>query len=284
MSLSLLLTNASLRAASFIVTIYGDVVEPRGGAIWVGNLIEICAAVGISETLVRTAVSRLVAAGQLTGEREGRRSYYRLTAAAQTDFAAAARLLFGPADEPLWRFVYLSGPVFETDARALEQAGYTRLGPRLSIGARPLPRLSEGAMAFTAEAAGAGSGLKELASEHWDLFTYADAYRVFLQRFGKFSAELAEGKKLSPIDSLAARLLLVHQYRIIVLHDPRLPAAALPDDWPHTDVRRLFAELYVRLSKKADDFVARTFLTADGPLPAQTSATDHRINELLAII
>lgn len=284
MSLSLLLSNASLRAASFIVTIYGDVVEPRGGAIWIGNLIETCAEVGISETLVRTAVSRLVAAGQLTGEREGRRSYYRLTEAAQTDFAAAARLLFGPADQPMWRFVYLGGSAFEADARALEQAGHTRLGSRLSIGARPLPQLSGGAVAFTAEAAGAGAGLKELAAEYWDLPSFAEAYREFAQRFGRFSETLAAGEKLSAIEHLAARLLLVHQYRMIVLHDPRLPAVALPDDWPHAEVRHLFAALYVRLSKNADDFIARRFLTANGPLPAQTDATRHRIDELLAIM
>ena len=63
--LAILLDDSPPRAAAFIVTIYGDVVEPRGGATWIGNLIEICAAVGISETLVRTAVSRLVSAGQL---------------------------------------------------------------------------------------------------------------------------------------------------------------------------------------------------------------------------
>lgn len=284
MSLGLLLSNASLRAASFIVTIYGDVVEPRGGAIWVGNLIETCAEVGISETLVRTAASRLVSAGQLIGERQGRRSYYRLTAAAQTDFAAAARLLFGTADQPVWRFVYLGGAAFEADARILEQAGYTRLGSRLSIGARPLPPLSAGAVVFNAEAAGAGSGLKQLATEHWDLPSYDTAYREFLERYGKFSEALDGGAKLSPIEHLAARLLLVHEYRMIVLHDPRLPASALPDDWPHAEVRRLFAGLYVRLSGAADDFIARRFLTEDGPLPAETGATRHRINELLAIM
>ncbi|MCV9967250.1 PaaX family transcriptional regulator [Pararhizobium sp. BT-229] len=278
------MSNASLRAASFIVTIYGDVVEPRGGAIWIGNLIETCAEVGISETLVRTAVSRLMAAGQLAGEREGRRSYYRLTAAAQTDFAAAARLLFGPPEQPLWRFVYLGGTAFETDARALEQAGYSRLGSRLSIGSRPLPQLSGGAVVFNAEVAGGGSGLKELAAEYWDLSNYAEAYREFLQRFGAFSEALARGEKLGPIEHLAARLVLVHQYRMIVLHDPRLPAVALPGDWPQAEVRRLFADLYIRLSRKADDFIAHRFLTADGPLPAQTGATRHRIDELLAIM
>lgn len=284
MSLGLLLSNASLRAASFIVTIYGDVVEPRGGAIWVGNLIETCAEVGISETLVRTAASRLVSAGQLIGERQGRRSYYRLTAAAQTDFAAAARLLFGTADQPVWRFVYLGGAAFEADARALEQTGYTRLGSRLSIGARPLPPLSAGAVVFNAEVAGAGSGLKQLAAEHWDLPSYDTAYREFLERYGKFSEALNGGAKLNPIEHLAARLLLVHEYRMIVLHDPRLPASALPDDWPHAEVRRLFAGLYVRLSGAADDFIARRFLTEDGALPAETGATRHRINELLAIM
>lgn len=70
--LRLIIDEVSLKAAGFIVTIYGDVVEPRGGVVWTGNLIETCAAAGISETLVRTAVSRLVAAGQLSGEREGR--------------------------------------------------------------------------------------------------------------------------------------------------------------------------------------------------------------------
>lgn len=284
MSLDVLLSKASLKAASFIVTIYGDVVEPRGGAIWIGNLIEICAEVGISETLVRTAVSRLVAAGQLTGEREGRRSYYRLTEVAQSDFAAAARLLFGPADQPAWHFVYLAGPAFDADARTLEQAGHARLGARLSVGSRPVPKLSDGAVAFTAEVTGAGSGLKEMAAEHWDLSTYASAYREFLQRFGKFSDSLAGGEKLGAIEHLAARLLLVHQYRMIVLHDPRLPADALPEDWPHTEARGLFGELYISLSKKADDFIARRFLTADGPLPAQTNATRNRIAELLPIM
>ena len=53
------------RATSFIVTLYGDLVEPRGGTIWMGSVIDICAAVGLTETHVRTSVSRLVANGQL---------------------------------------------------------------------------------------------------------------------------------------------------------------------------------------------------------------------------
>lgn len=38
----------------FIVTLYGDMVEPRG-RLWMGNIVETYVTVGISETLVRTA-------------------------------------------------------------------------------------------------------------------------------------------------------------------------------------------------------------------------------------
>jgi phenylacetic acid degradation operon negative regulatory protein len=50
-----------------------------------GTLIEVCADHGINEGLVRTAVSRLVASGRLVGERQGRRSYYRLSQSARRD-------------------------------------------------------------------------------------------------------------------------------------------------------------------------------------------------------
>ncbi len=64
------------KAAQLIVTIYGDIVEPRGGVLWMGDLISLCAGFSVNESLVRTAVSRLVSKGQLKGEREGRRSFY----------------------------------------------------------------------------------------------------------------------------------------------------------------------------------------------------------------
>lgn len=125
-----LLGERPIKAASFIVTVYGDVVEPRGGVAWIGNLIEVCGDVGISATLVRTAVSRLVAAGQLIGERSGKRSFYRLTPDAQIEFASAARQLFSPDKCDSWRFIYLSGEQIEDEARHLERTGI--FGSRLT--------------------------------------------------------------------------------------------------------------------------------------------------------
>ncbi|MDQ0559891.1 phenylacetic acid degradation operon negative regulatory protein [Rhizobium mesoamericanum] len=273
------LAETPLKAAGFIVTIYGDVVEPRGGIAWIGNLIETCAEVGISETLVRTAVSRLVAAGRLSGEREGRRSYYRLSRSAGSEFAAAARILFGVPEEDNWQFVHVSGPAIEDDMQTLKLAGYARLGSRIVVGPARLPAEAVPGLIFQADIPEDHDALKAFALEYWDLPSHARTYETFLEQFGRMSA-LVEITGISQATALIIRLLLVHRYRTVHLHDPRLPAAALPDTWPGKAARRLFSQLYLRLSPAADAFVARTFLTASGPLPASTPATNIRVEML----
>ena len=275
--LKAIIEEKPLKAAGFIVTIYGDVVEPRGGVVWTGNLIETCADVGISETLVRTAVSRLVAAGQLSGEREGRRSFYRLATPARTEFAAAARMLFGPPEAADWHFVQLTGSAPDETMQALERAGHARLGPRLAVGARPMPSLKQPAVLFRAEVVSGEGDLGAFATDHWNLAQHADAYRGFIERFKRLSDLLGSGARLSAAESLAARLVLVHQFRLVVLRDPRLPQAALPADWPGEEARRLFNDLYIRLSPEADLHVARHFVTADGALPEASEATLRRL-------
>ncbi|WP_026620814.1 phenylacetic acid degradation operon negative regulatory protein (plasmid) [Ensifer sp. WSM1721] len=272
-----ILDETQLRAASFIVTIYGDVVEPRGGAIWIGNLIEICAGVGISETLVRTAVSRLVTAGRLAGEREGRRSFYRLTEPARAEFAAAARILFGPPEEVAWHFVELVGPSIEERMQILERSGHARLSPRLAVGVRPFTASVMPAVVFRAEVAEGTDKLGAFAAEYWDLAPHAEAYRGFLQRFDPLAELLDGGASIVPADCLTARLLLVHQFRSVALRDPRLPSEVLPAGWPGEDARRLFARLYCSLSPQADLHVARNFVTATGPLPIASEAMARRL-------
>jgi phenylacetic acid degradation operon negative regulatory protein len=263
------------RASHFIVTIYGDVVEPRGGILWMGTLIEICEVVGVSESLVRTAVSRLVGAGQLVGERAGRRSYYRLTDRAQVDFAAAARLLFSPP-------VKATGLLFAAhpgrDARL--PVGYVAVGPDLFAGPdRRGAALPEG-LVLRAEVAQGSEAFPAFAARHWDLDRHAAAYRRVLERFAPLEALLADGATLSPRDCLVMRLLLVDDFREAVLRDPMLPAAALPADWPGEAARALFARLYLDLSVSADSHVGFRFRDAEGLLSASTQQVRARLETL----
>ena len=89
-----------LRAGSFIVTVYGDAVVPRGGELALSSLIRVVEPFGISETLVRTAVSRLMQDGWLHGTRIGRRSFYRLTTSGAERFADATRRIYHGPPKP----------------------------------------------------------------------------------------------------------------------------------------------------------------------------------------
>jgi len=269
------LADFPLRAGGFIVTLYGDVVVPRGGEVWIGNIIESCAAVGISETLVRTAVSRLVAAGRLEGRRAGRRGFYRLTEAAQAEFDAAARTIYGPDSPSGWRFVFAPEALGDGMMAQIERAGYARLKPQLAVGPDHLA-IPEGALTFAAQPEGGLASLPEFAASAWDLPELARAYAAFVARFAALvGASAAQGSA-----ALTLRLLLVHGYRQVLLRDPRLPRAALPPDWPGHTARRVFARAYRALSDAADSHVGARFEAVGGALGATTAATAARLTLL----
>lgn len=259
-----------LNAAAFIVTIYGDVVVPRGGVLWTGTLIELCAEVGISESLVRTAVSRLVAAAQLTGERIGRRSFYRLETGAVATFMEAAELLYGP-DRPSkgWQIIHDPG-LRPEDARRLRMGHMG--GPVFIRPDRGQPLPPE-ALVFHAETVTTAEPL----AGFWDLSALREGYERFIALFAGL-----EPKPLSDHRALVARLLLVHAYRMVLLRDPRLPAEHLPPGWNGAEARTLFRRLYERLTPGAHRHIAACCEGADGLLPAETEATTRRLARLLS--
>lgn len=263
------LAGMTLRATGFIVTVYGDAVAPRGGEAWIGAIIETCAAVGISETLVRTAVSRLVAHGQLEGRRQGRLSFYRLTAQAQADFTIAAQRIYGPPEPWQWRFVWLPDDQAETLMPQLERQGFARLRPQLAVGP-DRGGLPDGIVTFDAQTTSADGLVGEFVKQSWDLSCHRAAYDAFIGRFGPLEAHASA---LKGAEALALRLLLVHAWRGALLHDPRLPAHALPADWPGHAARALFVRLYRALFVASDSYLEDVI----GPHPEMTDETPRQM-------
>lgn len=256
-------------AAAFIVTIYGDIVVPRAGVLWTGSLIALCARVGINESLVRTAISRLVAARQLTGERIGKRSFYRLESTAFASFMAAADLLYGP-DRPAkgWQILY-AADLRPEDARR-QRMGH--MGGQVFIRpdrGQPIP---DGALGFRAEAVNTAVSL----ADFWDLTALSEGYAGFMRLF-----ERLDPLALADADALTARLLLVHAYRFVLLRDPRLPAEHLPPGWNAAESRALFRRTYEALTPGAHRHIAASCEGIDGLLPAETPATAQRRAALL---
>ena len=158
---SALLSRHAPRAAPLIVTAFGDAIAPRRSQVWMADLIALCALVGISATLVRTAVSRLVAAGRLEGVKDGRRSAYGLTPAARAEFDAAEVLIYGPVPAFDWCLVPLAD---EGQANALEARGFSRLRGGMLIG--PGPAVDD-VLAFAMTPVQGHGQLPDLAAQAW---------------------------------------------------------------------------------------------------------------------
>ncbi|WP_417709390.1 PaaX family transcriptional regulator C-terminal domain-containing protein [Roseibium aggregatum] len=267
------------KAAQLIVTIYGDIVEPRGGVLWMGDLISLCASFGVNESLVRTAVSRLVSKGQLTGEREGRRSFYALTPDAREEYHLAADLFYGPEDTDCgWLLTHCTEAA---DQAILMRFGFASLEGNVFIGADRPGRPLLGTTFRATDVPNRGD-LKNIASSAFGLGSLARDYAEFVSRFGPMQDLVARG--LLPRSALLFRLALVHAYRGIRLRDPRLPRSVLPKDWSGYEARSLFAALYRNLSPGADGYIAQNLMNQDGLLAEEPDAVLKRMRALSSSI
>lgn len=254
------------RAKSLCVSLLGDAMEPHGGAIWLGDLIALLQPLGINERLLRTSVFRLVAEGWLHAERHGRRSLYRLSAQGARHTAHAAQRIY-QASEPAWNGEWTLVVIPRTNnglaeraelRRALEWEGYGMVAPGVFAHPRGQPDAAGGILESLGisdkavvlagrDLPGVGAlPLAALASQCWNLGELADQYREFIHQFTPLEKTLNGQDRVAPpaAAAFAARMLLLHRWRRIVLHDPRLPADMLAPDWPGHPARALCRSLY----------------------------------------
>lgn len=270
------------RSGSIVITIYGDAIVPRGGCVWLGTLLEFFRAIEIGEGVVRTAVSRLAADGWLERTRVGRRSFYRLAAPGEATFAAAAARIYGTRANDWGGSLRLAmletGDGREPARVALEAAGYASAAPGLlfAVDAAPAPAIA-GVLYLNASAT--PETIRQLAARIWPVAKTADAYGRFLAIFGSSERALRDAAGASGIDALVARVLLIHEYRRVVLRDPLLPAALLPQPWPGDAARRVCAAIYRTLLPASERWLDRHGLSAKGPLPSPGPALEARFQD-----
>jgi phenylacetic acid degradation operon negative regulatory protein len=272
-----------LRGGSLLLTIFGDAIAPRGGAVTLGSLIDLAQPFGLAERLVRTSVARIAAAGWLAATRHGRRSEYRLTDSGRKLFAEATRRIYGvnPSSwDGQWTLAVLppaGGHSRGNIREELRWLGFGQLSP--GVYAHPACTLEEArAWLVTLGCASrcwlfrsATEGLAadhRLAAEGWNLAEIGRRYRRFRDTFAPVEAALRESDALAPPAAFLVRTLLIHEYRKIHLQDPLLPPALLPTEWVGTEAYELTATLYAGVFAAAERFLSETGRTIAGTLPS----------------
>ena len=280
-----------LRGGSLIVTIFGDALMPRGGAVTLGSLIALAEPFGLNERLVRTAAARLAKEGWLQGRRAGKLSEYHLSNDGRERFAEATKRIYSEPDSPWsgrWTVIVLP-PMRTADRKELKQEliwrGFGELSTNvfahpepdsqsLNVPQSPAGLLSK-AIVFDANLAD-DHAPQRLVSLGWDLEDLGLRYQRFVKRFERV---LTAVQRLRGIDDQACfivRTLLIHEYRRLHLRDPMLPAGLLRANWPGARAAALCRDIYARVFPASELYLSRVAAQLDGPLPAPDASVMQR--------
>ncbi len=272
-----------IRAGSLIVSVFGDAVAPRGGRLALSSLLEIMRAFRISDGLVRTALSRLVAEGWFERWKVGRNSYYRLSARGRRTFAEATDKIYG-TPERRWTgtfdLVLLDAGAEKAELRsALEARGYGVLTPDLMVAPGSAAPDEGGFLRFSASPAG-GVQASQVAARAWPLVELERGYEAFIERFTPAQQHLTTAESLGDLEALLLRILLIHDYRRIILRDPLLPAELLPPDWAGRAARHLCGGIYRAVAPAAERWLDENAADDRGPLPHPGQHVSERFRDL----
>lgn len=289
-----------LNAKSLISTFFGDLVVPHGGMAWVETIAQALEPIGINSRLVRTSLFRLSEEGWLAGTRSGRKSYYQLTEKGLSQTRLAEKLIYYSGRKEWdgkWTLVFIVlGPLDIHARKQLEQeltwigfgavakhilahptVMYETVAERVkSLG------MSQSVVCMRAENlcdANIGLGIddKTLATSCFPTAELQTHYHAFIKTFSELDIA-AIGECANKSSLLALRLVLLDEYRRIILHDPHLPKELLPHDWIGSKAYHLCQKLYLKLLPETDTFYRELFVD-ECLLKSFDSSYDTRFND-----
>ncbi len=264
--------NGRLRVWSLIITFFGDAVALRGGRVALSTVRDAMGLLNIEPGAVRTALSRLAGEGWVEREREGRLSFYKLTDQGLAAFDEPTRRIYAGGARDWDGEWTVAIETHETSTRLGEQ-GFVALGGKawLRVGGDQYG-LHDDLLVIS----GKGRGLPAPLLSLWKLDEHAAHYSAFIDNWQGFAAP----ENFAPGDAMAARILLIHDWRRIVLRDPALPDVMLPADWIGHKARKLVRQTYHDLLETSENWLN------DNGLPDQTrpGAMQQRFNMLRNIV
>lgn len=277
--ISLYSQTLPIRAKSIISTVFGDIVLPFGDSIWLESLSQIVQPLGINDRLVRTTLYRLCEAEWTVGTRVGRKSWYQLTESAIEQTQQAEQSIYYPQSSDWdgnWLMVFLVITPVDRQARSeLEQElkwmGFGLISKH--VWAHPngsIERLKSKIAKLDLENHAVCMQAQNVLDSDDSIDSLDDAtlaqmcapteevakeYYDFVAAFSPLREHLPEIlDNSSGAELLTLRILLIDQFRRIVLHDPLLPLALLPSDWAGSTARALCEEIYPDLARSSNRY------------------------------
>ena len=271
----------TLRVWSVIITLFGDAILPRGGAVSSQTVQAIMQRLGIESGAVRTAFSRLAKDGWVQREKQGRTSFYRLAPNGITPFTKASRVIYAApqsakASNKPSSFVVLIGDRETPDKAWLDNILQTNdtLEIRSNVYLSKTPSKAKSAQVVDAgffTVMGSASHLPASLAKRIQLEELGSEYFLLISRF----KPLMKSPPADGLDAMATRCLLIHSWRRLLLRTPTLARDIMPD-WPQSECHTLVAELYQRLLPASSAWLTNEATGPEGRLSRENRSVSTR--------
>lgn len=259
--------SGALKVWSLIITFFGDSIVNRGGNVSANTVQTVLNEIDIGSGAVRTAFSRLASDGWVDRQKQGRRSFYQLTEEGTRPFSQAAKRIYSPIDTPeVQDGNWLLG--MHVDKSLLKQLALTDalLLPNRSVlifnpDNKTTQRMSElGFLSVTGQL----DEVPDWVVEH----LYPADWQEQIQTLRSGFSIVASNLPADPLSALAARTLLVHQWRRLLLRYPSIPITLKGDAvQAENECREFVSDLYHRLTTPAEHWLNEQGTAINGILP-----------------
>jgi phenylacetic acid degradation operon negative regulatory protein len=263
-------------ARSILLTLFGEFVFPGNEPVWTATLLHAFAGVGVMDKSARQALARAAAEGWIEGERDGRRTAWRLTPLARQMIVEGSRRVRALREldsdwDGHWAVLHIS----LTDAQRTERQQLYRALTWLGFGS-PAPGLwicpqkervqaardklqalgvLDQTLALDARAFDFGVPEREWVTRAWNLEVIAQTYDDMVTRFSALRPRTDQA-------IFVAHIELVNALQRLPAVDPGLPSALLPKNWVAIRATERLTELRTKWRPVAHAYWASVALSS----------------------
>ena len=236
-AVGILTAGGEFRVWSVIVSIFGDLAREPGDEISGALLSALTERLGIRPEAVRVALHRLRKDGWITTRKHGRSGHYQLSPDARETSRKARQRIYADENRKAdrWHLLILP-PMPQSERQEREKpwlaSGYAPLVPGVLLGAGGAPADSgnftiEGEVTEIPAWVKSANAPAELVAGYAGLETSLQAIATPLPD--------------APLEIAALRVLVIHQWRRLLLRHPALPDRFYPPEWREAACRQLVA-------------------------------------------
>ncbi|PCI05117.1 MAG: hypothetical protein COB78_00385 [Hyphomicrobiales bacterium] len=262
-TISALAHREQTKVWSVIVTIFGDLTKNQGDEISGPLLSMIMEKIGIRPEAMRVAIHRLRKDNWIESRKEGRVSQYRLSAKGYAESEAARPRIYASVQAldqnsgKDWHLLLQEpGKDFgQRDPNQIEIVPNTFLGTGL---AKQTP---SGAFVIQFTDLNAPEWVKQKILPN----ALLSAYEQFQLSLTKISEKLLSQSQPNRLEAAIIRILIIHNWRRLLLRHPEAADAFFPDSWAGRECRKLVTSILAKLPENNLDALSRELETSQKP-------------------